>query len=350
MLNKKFTLVELLLTIVILSLLITVATINASEMKGEAVSTASEVDINSIQNAVDRYNNDVKRSDLSDGGIPFGEIDFDKLVPEYISYKPNERGNKFCVDEQGIVELREFCKEPPEPIEMFDYDVDAGGGIIIKGFSNKVAASEKPLKLVIPSAGDGKPVTKIADAAFEGEGLLSVEFPSTITHIGKNAFAKNKLTKVDLPPRLVDLGFYSFQSNEIESVVIPNRVYGIGQYSFDKNKIKHLVIPKNVTSIGYSAFSNNQIEKVTIEEGVVRVGGSAFRNNKIREVEIPNSVRFLDYAAFDRNLLTFVEIPETVTSIGEWVFYNNPDLKEAVVPQKFVDKASTFFNTNPTIR
>ena len=52
----------------------------------------------------------------------------------------------------------------------------------------------------------GSQLTTIGERAFYEQGLITVDFPNTVTRIGKYAFAENKLTKIKLPESNLTVG------------------------------------------------------------------------------------------------------------------------------------------------
>ena len=90
-------------------------------------------------------------------------------------------------------------------------------------------------EVVIPSGIAGKPVTEIAEDAFQFcENLTSVEIPDTVQTIGKNAFwSCHKLQHVTLPKNLVAVGDNCFRScGLLAELEIPVTLQKIGLDAF----------------------------------------------------------------------------------------------------------------------
>ena len=206
--------------------------------------------------------------------------------------------------------------------------------------------------LVIPSELGGKPVTAIADKAFEGyKNMVNIYIPKTIKTIGENAFrekidearficyegTENEWANIavqkgneGLDPehagaepwfRLYECnlsGDMVYQASDDAATLvcyfgadskvdIPAELGGkpvtaIGEYAFHHNTtITSVKIPEGVTSIGESAFRwCSSLTEVTISEGVTSIGGTAFAYcSSLTEVTIPKSVTSIEYAAFD---------------------------------------------------
>ena len=205
--------------------------------------------------------------------------------------------------------------------------------------------------LVIPSELGGKPVTAIADKAFEGyKNMVNIYIPKTIKTIGENAFrekidearficyegTENEWANIavqkgneGLDPehagfepwfRLYECnlsGDMVYQASDDAATLvcyfgsdskvdIPAELGGkpvtaIGEYAFHHNTtITSVKIPEGVTSIGESAFRwCSSLTEVTISEGVTSIGGTAFAYcSSLTEVTIPKSVTSIKYAAF----------------------------------------------------
>lgn len=170
--------------------------------------------------------------------------------------------------------------------------------------------------IVIPSTHEGKPVTEIADNAFEGnKEITSLTIPDSVTKIGTNAFFSNKaLTTVKFGSRLKTIGIGAFQfcenltgleatveqmcsidfksqyanpllyahtltenGNKIESIIIPDTVYKIGNSAFYGCDANALLIHDNVSSIGDQAFKMcENLTNVKLGNGLTSIGTDPF--------------------------------------------------------------------------
>ena len=241
--------------------------------------------------------------------------------------------------------------------------------------------------LVIPSELGGKPVTAIADKAFEGyKNMVNIYIPKTIKTIGENAFrekidearficyegTENEWANIavqkgneGLDPehagfepwfRLYECnlsGDMVYQASDDAATLvcyfgsdskvdIPAELGGkpvtaIGEYAFHHNTtITSVKIPEGVTSIGESAFRwCSSLTEVTIPEGVTSIGVYAFQFcNSLTEVTIPEGVTSIGDGAFEScRSLTKVTISEGVTSIGGTAFAYCSSLTEVTIPK-----------------
>ena len=206
--------------------------------------------------------------------------------------------------------------------------------------------------IVIPSELGGKPVTAIADKAFEGyKNIVNIYIPKTIKAIGEDAFqnatsnlirficyegTENEWANIaiqkgneELNPREFDdvawfrlyecnlSGDMVYQASDDAATLvryfgsdskvdIPTELGGkpvteIGEWAFAYySSLTEVTIPKSVTSIRAFAFrSCSSLTKAIIPEGVTSIGDSAFLYcSSLTEVTIPKSVTSIEYFAF----------------------------------------------------
>ena len=206
--------------------------------------------------------------------------------------------------------------------------------------------------IVIPSELGGKPVTAIADKAFEGyKNIVNIYIPKTIKAIGEDAFqnatsnlirficyegTENEWANIaiqkgneELNPREFDdvawfrlyecnlSGDMVYQASDDAATLV--RYFGadskvdipaelgskpvteIGEWAFAYcSSLTEVTIPKSVTSIRAFAFrSCSSLTKAIIPEGVTSIGDSAFGYcSSLTEVTIPKSVTSIEYFAF----------------------------------------------------
>ena len=215
--------------------------------------------------------------------------------------------------------------------------------------------------IVIPSELGGKPVTAIADKAFEGyKNIVNIYIPKTIKAIGEDAFqnatsslirficyegTENEWANIaiqkgnsELNPREFDdvawfrlyecnlSGDMVYQASDDAATLvryfgsdskvdIPAELSGkpvteIGEWAFAYySSLTEVTIPEGVTSIRAFAFwSCSSLTKATISEGVTSIGDSAFAYcSSLTEVTIPKSVTSIEFFAFyDCGALTTV--------------------------------------------
>ncbi|MGL4985594.1 MAG: leucine-rich repeat protein [Treponemataceae bacterium] len=195
--------------------------------------------------------------------------------------------------------------------------------------------------LVIPDTYKGKPITKIADGAFEGNTpFKSIMFGKNITEVEEKAFLWTD--SVNPPPATIltlneglqIIAENAFRRCNIENLVIPSTVKKIGNSAFmDSPKIKTLEIKDSniLLSIESNAFNNHQLESFTIPSRVKFIGERAFAADRlsgvsaikdftIAEGDIPLDI---GKSAFTDVQIKDLVIPSRVTSIGDSAFLSN---------------------------
>ena len=207
--------------------------------------------------------------------------------------------------------------------------------------------------IVIPSELGGKPVTAIADKAFEGyKNIVNIYIPKTIKAIGEDAFqnatsslirficyegTENEWANIaiqkgnsELNPREFDdvawfrlyecnlSGDMVYQASDDAATLV--RYFG----SDSKVDIPAELGGKPVTEIGEWAFAYySSLTEVTIPEGVTSIRAFAFRScSSLTKATIPEGVTSIGEYAFSYcSSLTEVTIPKSVTSMEDRAFY-----------------------------
>ncbi|MBP5629056.1 MAG: leucine-rich repeat protein [Bacteroidaceae bacterium] len=209
-------------------------------------------------------------------------------------------------------------------------------------------------------------VTRINQGAFQNcSSLATISIPSSVTYINDDAFKScSSLIAVHISDLAAWCGinFSSTSANplqvaqhlylngeEIISLTIPSSVTSVGQYAFyGLMSLTSVTIPNTVTSIGASAFSGcSGLTAVHISDLAAwcRISfGNAYANplniaphlylngEEITSLAIPSSITSLTTYAFTGwTGLTSVTIPSTVTKIGNNTFDGCTGLTEVIV-------------------
>lgn len=161
---------------------------------------------------------------------------------------------------------------------------DNATGVTILGYYS----NEKTV--VIPETIDGKPVTKIGDAAFFYLGLESVTLPSHLTSIGDSAFANNQLKEIVIPNTVTKIDKYAFASNVLEKVTFPQNLKTVSAHSFQNNHLTTIHLPDQLETIEASAFSSNHITEVTFPKSLKTIKSTVFSENLLQKVTFQGAV------------------------------------------------------------
>ena len=182
-------------------------------------------------------------------------------------------------------------------------------------------------------------VTKIGSGAFYGcSALIAITIPKSVSSIEDYVFSGcNSLMSVTiLSNTLVSKSYgeraslsYIF-GNQVKEYIIGEQVTKIGKYAFAHcYSAKSINLPNSVTSIEYGAFKGcSGLESIIISQNVTSIGGSAFEgcsgNLKVN-CNIPVYTLYQD-CPFAEAKFSSVIIGNDIKTIGDYAFYNNPEL------------------------
>ena len=232
--------------------------------------------------------------------------------------------------------------------ETFTYN-EYPDSIEITGLVNKNSTS-----VVIPKTIKGKPVTVIADNAFDNsygdyENLTTITFEtnSNLETIGSYAFFYSNITSITLPQSVKNLEEAAFFSANFETVLF--------EEGFEIDTINKQT---------FYACSN--LESITLPEGVKIIDDEAFKGcSSLETMILPDSVLYLGNMAFNIcDNLQSIYIPNNLTYVGGSAFYYCDDLASvyyngsvddwdyitisAFNNDNFVNAARYFYTDSPT--
>ncbi|MBQ8434077.1 MAG: leucine-rich repeat protein, partial [Clostridia bacterium] len=185
--------------------------------------------------------------------------------------------------------------------------------------------------IVIPEG-----VTTINDGAFLGSDVLYVQLPSTLKVIASDAFRGSYISSMTLPEGLTTIGSGAFIDTQLTEIVIPSTVTEIGSSAFLSAWYLESITILGNPAIGSNVFngtvfyddeSNWENETlyigtclvnvrdlqttITVKDGTTSIAGGAF------------------YYEYSENInTTTIIIPDSVTVIGEYTFYNIPNITD----------------------
>lgn len=194
----------------------------------------------------------------------------------------------------------------------------------------------KDTDIVVPDIKDGKPVTKVADNAFEGNrNIKTLTLPEGVVSVGNGSFKEcSSLYRVYLPESLNTIGKYAFDScTDLMSVTVPKNVTAIGSEAFfacyklievcNLSGVSAGTKSKSGGHVGYYALS---VTKQAPDHLFCTGDGYWFFDDG-------NSVYLLGYLGKDTELV----LPETLNGkeydIYRAAFYQNTKLKSVAIAQ-----------------
>lgn len=217
---------------------------------------------------------------------------------------------------QGYTDSGIYAAAAEYTYQNFKYELLSDGTAAITGYTGSLS------KLQIPSALNGKKVTKIADSAFSGnEKLTSVTIPSGVRSIGGNAFENCvDLADITISMGVTGIGDYAFGGCEsIKSIEIPNSVLDMGDFTFwGCSGLEEIVLSKSLTEIGDHLFAYcKKLKTITIPDGVESIGSGAFMEcSELESVDIPDSLTTILSNSFAScKALKSITIPAKCTNV-----------------------------------
>lgn len=196
-------------------------------------------------------------------------------------------------------------------------------------------------------------LTRIDDSAFRGcKNLTQVLLPKLLTYIGPYAFGECiGLKSFTVPESVSFIGESALFTNQgdckFDINVDENNPYfsSLDNVVFDKNKTRLMIcsrlksgsytIPSTVTTIDPRAFAVcGLLTSIQIPISVINIGETAFADcsNWKGTLTIPSSITKIADFTFGGCDFTSVLIPNTITSIGDWAFIANRNLKTITIP------------------
>ncbi len=225
-----------------------------------------------------------------------------------------------------------------------------------------------PLTTVVIEEG----VTKIpAKMFYNQQGIVNINFPSTMKEIAGYTFKNTSLKTVLFPSAIEKIGNYAFGDIvTLTSIDVgSNLVTGWNAFSGSKNLvtinlksgarkivdgfladtgITEFVVPEGVEEIGKDAFSSNkQLTKLILPSTLKTIGERAFSNTSLKEIVFPASMKTIPEGILENTQVEKIVLSEGVEEIGDYAFANNKLLKSVVFPStlKKIGRGA-FMNSN----
>lgn len=210
--------------------------------------------------------------------------------------------------------------------------------------------------LMLPKRYKGKPVTGIADGAFEGyTAATSAMIPESIERIGARAFFNcTEIYILMLEEGLIEIGDEAFANlSSLNNLSLPYSLEYIGDRAFARTALSSVSIGACVSQIGKAVFAGcTYLESIEVDEdneyyysdgqclidsqddtliagcngseipnGVSALGEEAFAECEFEEIEIPdNIVGIYDRAFMDCANLVQVTLPASLKIVGSEIF------------------------------
>ncbi|MBO7458473.1 MAG: leucine-rich repeat protein [Paludibacteraceae bacterium] len=216
-----------------------------------------------------------------------------------------------------------------------------------------------------------KSIEKIGYRACYGANNLetvTVASGGVMTEVGVSAFEQiTKLTSVTLPSTVEIIDDKAFRLTGLTTFPMPTALKKVGEEAFYCcYNLPNFVLSEGIEEIGYSAFCNvNLVERAYLPSTVKSLGIEAFRGNKLEKWEVHadnsyfwagedgvlyNKDKTVLIGTFKKNTIDTLVIPETVTSMYDFAFASNSNLKSVVFPTSLKDIPSDAFQGCTALR
>lgn len=231
------------------------------------------------------------------------------------------------------------------PLEIGEYAFRGQKSLTtVAGMDNITAVSDYMFTgcAALTSVADLSKVTSVGIQAFMNCSSLTtlegLNF-SALTSIKQEAFNNMESFSLELGEHTFDslesLGVRAFanMTDITGKVVLPERITEIPEGAFLNTGITG-VDWSHITVIGKSAFSNCKglTGELQLPNSVTSIGNEAFRNVKIEgNLVLPSALTFLGTRAFNETTISSVTFPGTLKNIGNYAFYNCPNLSGTLI-------------------
>ena len=201
-------------------------------------------------------------------------------------------------------------------LELGEHTFDSLESLGIRTFANTIGITGT---VVLPER-----ITEIPEGAFLNTGITGVDW-SHITVIGTGAFSNCKgLTELHLPDSVTSIGESAFKGSGLTGELqLPNSITSIGNEAFRNVKIEgNLVLPSALTFLGTRAFNETTISSVTFPDTLKNIGNYAFYNcpNLSGTLIIPEGVVSIGTATFTKTGIEKLELADSVQTISAGAF------------------------------
>ena len=185
----------------------------------------------------------------------------------------------------------------------------------------------KETDIVIPSEYKGLPVTEIGYSSFDGENIVSLTMPDTITIVKGEAFKDCiSLTSIKFSDNLASIGRNAFLNcSSLTELTIPDSVTKIEEDAFHGcENVTTLKLSANCSSHIGDIFNGQKVKDITATAGAI----DNFRYSNFETVTIIGEDEIPSSFMWGNNSLKKVILPSTITKIGREAFYYCDNLED----------------------
>lgn len=203
-----------------------------------------------------------------------------------------------------------------------------------------------PQSVTFPEKLGDYTVTAIASGIFDGETIVEITVPATVTEFSDWAFsAAESLKKVTIkgPAKLGKYMFYYCSSlqevylndniteipegafavcRSLNVIHLPAKLERIGKEAFYTalDGSVALALPDTLTTIDESAFAYAGVSEMSIPGSVKKIGKNAFAESTLTSIKLMPGVEEIGENAFDHTMASDIYLPHSLKSIGQGAF------------------------------
>lgn len=253
--RKGFTLIELIITMGILSVLTMIVTFSVGNYVNSAKLSTDLTNVRILNNVTQiyRYTNNDEDPFIDETNSSLNLME-SLVINGFIqsSIEPLSKDTSFIwsFDDQKwyLIVGQQF------------YTILDSDGLTVTNngrLQGSFSSSEKDIKLM--SSLSGTVIKELYQDIFKNKGLTSFVFSSD-----------SQVTRIHAR---------AFQNNELSTITFPDTLQRIDLLAFKDNNFTELVLPESLTQVEQNAFQNNNITKITIGSKLNLIGNSAFGIN-----------------------------------------------------------------------
>ena len=256
----------------------------------------------------------------------------DATLLTFVVYKGGEIGEGVNSGKADTPKEPEWYDKVQEAdADWFTYSNNSDGTVTITGFSSAYPGTPTDIKFPTKNK-EGKTITAIGEAAFNGKQITSLVFPNGINVLNVRAFTNcEKLEKIKFSSTLSNICTDSSYSRQtfygcanITEIVITQTQANMVMSSVlphSYNKVNKVTFEGEITSFGKSMLSSfSEIKSITIPQTVTTIGEASLRSTGLREISIPAKVTSIgNYAFYDCKSLEKVNFAPNGESLLEYI-------------------------------
>jgi prepilin-type N-terminal cleavage/methylation domain-containing protein len=255
--NSGFTLIELIITIAIVSILSAIILVNVNSYVEDAQYATDITNLRTLNSITAFYRVTQDENDpFIDDSNSSSEL-MDVLVDNGLLSNPvltQTADTTFLWSFDGMAWY--FIEG-----DVF-YTISDSDGLYVSNaalgwLQGSYTGTEKNVLLL--SEMSGNLIKELQQDIFKNKGLTSFVFqtPSSVTRIHARAFYNNELSTIVFPETLKRIDLWAFRDNNLTEITLPQSVTTVEQNAFANNNITKITVGSQLNTIGTTAFGTN---------------------------------------------------------------------------------------------